>query len=264
MADLWQPDRSRGVFETLLVVVGEPVELEAHLLRMQRSLNELYGPELPSRAGEQVRAAAAEFGLGRLRLTATPHPSGGAQAASTVALAIDADEIDPKVVFPARGIRLLTQPLSGGLGAHKLVDRPKQIDRPAPGEPGALIVDEGEVLEAGWANVFAVRGGTLFTPPLDGRILPGATRAALVALAAEAGIEATECSLRSEDLLTADETFLTGSIRGIEPALELDGQPLSGCGLISNRLAAALRRRWRLTDAPQESADEPKLGQLAP
>lgn len=247
----WRPDPNKGVFETLLVVGGKPIEAGAHLQRMGRSLNELYGLELSTEAGEQVGATAAELDLGRLRLAATP------------ILAIEAEEISPELVFPAHGVRLLTQPLSGGLGPHKLVDRPAEISRPAPNKPGGLIVDEGEVLEAGWANVFAVRGGTLFTPPLDGRILPGTTRAALLALAAEVGIETQERPLSRADLLSAEETFLTGSIRGVEAALELDGQPLAGCGPISNRLAAALQQRWGLADAPRGSADEPTLGQLA-
>jgi para-aminobenzoate synthetase/4-amino-4-deoxychorismate lyase len=244
------------VFETLLVVDGKPVELQAHLRRLAHSLEAVYSKQLPPQAAAELRQAAAGLPLGRLRLTVTP-------AEDDLLLDLRAEGVEQEVVFPTQGTRLRTHPLPGGLGPHKWIDR-RGIDRPAPGEPGALIVDDGEVLEAGWANVFAVRGGTLLTPPLDGRILPGTTRAALVALAAELGVEAVERSLRSEDLLTADETFLTGSIRGIEPALELDGQPLPGCGPLSNRLAAALRQHWGLaSDEHQSPAAEPILDQLA-
>lgn len=267
MADLWQPDRSRGVFETLLVVNGEAVELEAHLRRLARSLNELYRLKPPRDTGKQLQVEARGLEIGRLRVTAVPIPSlSRAGPAADLQLTIDASEIDRTVVFPRQGIQLLTQPLPGGLGPHKLVDRPEEISRPTSNEPGALLIDEGEVLEAGWANVFAVRGGTLFTPPLDGRILPGTTRAALLALAAEAGIKTQERSLSPADLISADETFLTGSIRGVEAALELDGEPLAGCGPLSNRLAAALQQRWGLprdSDAPQSAATAPILDQLS-
>lgn len=260
----WRPDPGKGVFETLLVVGGEAVELEAHLRRLARSLNELYGLELPKDTGEQLQVEAGGLELGRLRLTAVPITSSSREhPAAAPQLTIDASEIDSRVVFPRQGIQLLTQPLPGGLGPHKLIDRPEEISRPAPGETGALLIDEGEVLEAGWANVFAVRGDTLFTPPLDGRILPGTTRAALLALAAEAEIKTQERPLSAADLISAEETFLTGSIRGIEPALELDGEPLGGCGPLSNRLAAALQRRWGLADVPQGSTTAPTLGQLA-
>jgi para-aminobenzoate synthetase/4-amino-4-deoxychorismate lyase len=251
-----QPDRTRGIFETLLVVEGEPVELKAHLHRLARSLEAVYSHALPPETENELQKAAEGIALGRLRCTVAPVEDG---------LRIDllAGGVDPETVFPTRGVKLHSHPLSGGLGAHKWADR-KGINRPGQDEAGALIIDEGEVLEAGWANVFIVRGGILFTPPLDGRLLPGTTRAALLQLATEEGIDAFEQPLTSNDLLTADELFLTGSIRGIEPALELDGQPLAGCGTVSCRLAAALRQRWGLQsekDALQAAATAPRPGQ---
>lgn len=258
MADPWQPDRSRGIFETLLLVNGEPIELDAHLSRLSQSLDALYSRKLPPQAEEELREAAAAIPLGRLRFTVAPAEDG-------LQTDLLVEGVGLEAVFPVQGMKLRTRQISGGLGAHKWVDR-AGIDRPTSGEPGALIVDEGEVLEAGWANVFVVRGGTLFTPPLDGRILPGTTRGALLALAADAGIEGVERSLAPDDLLGADETFLSGSIRGIEAAEELDGQPLAGCGPLSRRLAAALRRRWGLANdsgAPRSLAAAPKPGLLA-
>lgn len=253
MTDRRQPDRTRGIFETLLVVEGEPVELEAHLERLARSLEAIYSQTSPAQADEELRRAANGIPLGRLRLTVVPTGDG-------LRLDLLAGGVESEAVFPARGMKLRTHPVAGGLGPHKWVHRPG-INRPAPGEAGALITDEGEVLEAGWANVFAVRGGTLFTPPLDGRLLPGTTRAALLAIAAKDEVETREQPITPNDLLNAEETFLTGSIRGIEPALELDGQPLAGCGALSHRLAAALRQRWGLpseTDAPRASANAQK------
>ena len=254
MAERRQPDRSRGVFETLLVVDGEPLELEAHLQRLARSLEEVYSQPLPTQAEEELRRAATDIGLGRLRLTLAPAEDG-------LQLDLLAGGVELEAVFPERGVPLCTHEIAGGLGAHKWVDR-QGIDRPAPAAAGALIADHGEVLEAGWGNVFAVRDGILFTPPLDGRLLPGTARAALLQLASEEEIEAREVPLGKDDLITADEVFLSGSIRGIEPALELDDQPLAGCGELSRRLAAALRERWKLPP-PRAAATEPKLGQLA-
>jgi para-aminobenzoate synthetase/4-amino-4-deoxychorismate lyase len=256
MAERWQPDRSRGVFETLLVVAGEPVELEAHLHRLARSLDEVYSQALPTEAEAELRQAAAAIDLGRLRLTLAPAEDG-------LRLDLLAGGVEPEAVLPERGVDLRTHPITGGLGPHKWAHRPG-INRPSPEEAGVLITDEGEVLEAGWANVFAVRGGTLFTPPLDGRLLPGTTRAAVLELATSEGIESNEQPLHPDDLLSAEEIFLTGSIRGLEPALSLDGKPLPAYGALSHRLAAALRRRWNLpNDAPQAAATEPKLGQLS-
>jgi para-aminobenzoate synthetase/4-amino-4-deoxychorismate lyase len=94
--------------------------------------------------------------------------------------------------------------LPGGLGAHKWVDR----DLVAGSEP--LIVDlSGEVLESGSGNVFIVEGDALVTPPTDGRILPGVTRAELIG-SADVLIEAIDLARLS----AADEVFVTSSIRG--------------------------------------------------
>ncbi len=238
VADRWQPDRSRGVFETLLVVDGEPVELEAHLSRLARTLEAVYAQELPQRIEEELRAATEGILLGRLRLTLVPTQDG-------LRHDLIAGKVVPEAVFPSQGVKLRSHPVPGGHGAHKWVDR-RGIDHPSPPEPGALIRDGDELLEAGWANLFAVREETLWTPSADGRILPGTARAAVLEIAHEEAIPTTEHPLHPKDLYTAEETFLTNSIRGIEPAVELDQQPLPGAGPITHRLADALRQRWHL------------------
>lgn len=250
-----RPDPAKGVFETLLVVGGEPMEAAGHLNRLGRSLAEIYGVELPGGASELLHATAAGVDLGRLRVTAVPR-------AEVVDIDLEARPVDPALMFPPAGAALREVDRPGGHGPHKWVDR-RGMDHPDAG-PGQLICDGPDLLEAGWANLFAVREGTLWTPPADGRILAGMARAAVLEIARGEGIETQEQPLSASDLLEADETFLTNSIRGIEPATSLDGKPLPGHGPISRRLAAALRRRWGLTDAsgdPPAPATEPQLGQ---
>jgi para-aminobenzoate synthetase/4-amino-4-deoxychorismate lyase len=249
----WRPDPAKGVFETLLVVGGEPMELGGHLARLGRSLTEIYGVELPAEASELVRATAAGVELGRLRVTAVPR-------AGVVDIALEARPIDPAIMFPTSGAALRQVDRPGGHGSHKWVDR-RGMGHPDAG-PGQLICDGDEALEAGWANLFAIREETLWTPPADGRILAGMARAAVLELAAEEGLATTEQPIPASELLKADETFLTNSIRGIEPITELDGTPLPGSGQISRRLAAALQQRWNLP-APQAVAAAQKADQLS-
>jgi len=248
----WRPDPAQGVFDSLLVVGGEPVELEAHLSRLGRTLLQVYGAELPAEVREQVLPVAAPFELGRLRVTAVPARIG-------LEIEMAACPLDPALMFPAAGAALGSVDRPGGHGPHKWVDR-RGMENPDAG-PGQLIRDGDELLEAGWANLFAVREETLWTPPADGRILPGIARATLLEIAEEEGIPAQEQSLRPEDLYNAEETFLTNSVRGIEPAASLDGTDLPGRGPLSDRLATALRRRWHLPEAPQSAATAPKAGQ---
>ena len=67
-----RPDAAHGVFETLLVRDGSPVDARAHLARLARSVHALYGEELPEDLLARVVAAAAAAPLQRLRLTAQP------------------------------------------------------------------------------------------------------------------------------------------------------------------------------------------------
>jgi len=243
------PDPSRGIFETLLVADGEPVELAAHLARLGASLEALYGAGPPRRLGAQVREQASGLALARLRIVVAPAPAAGtADRADGTAWSVDvtAAVVDPGDVFPSRerAAELRTLSHEGGMGRHKWADR-RLLDRvAAPAVP--LLLDRGdEVLEGGRANLFAVRDGALFTPADDGRILPGIARAGAIAAAREAGIEVNEKRLTRTDLLTAEEVFLTGSVRGVEPAGTLDGEPLPPATALSERVAAGLRRRWR-------------------
>jgi para-aminobenzoate synthetase/4-amino-4-deoxychorismate lyase len=241
MTDRRRPDPSQGIFETLLIAAGEPVELEAHLARLEGSLATLFDAGLPARARELVVERSAGIELGRLRLTVVPR--GGGLHHEVVA-----GEIDPAVFFPGSGgaaLRGLT--LDGGLGAHKWADRTLL----EPAEDGAvpLLLDRGdEVLEAGSANVFAVRDGALCTPRADGRILPGIARLGAIEVARAAGATVHERRLGREELLAADEVFLTNAVRGVVPARSLDGGALPEAGEISRLVGDALRRRW--TPAP--------------
>jgi Amino-transferase class IV len=252
-----RPDPSKGVFETLLVVDGEPVEIDAHLARLRRTLDEVYDSGLPAGVREGLLAAARSIDLGRLRLTCVPRKD-------CLRHDLIAGEVVPEAVFPERGAELSSHQVPGGHGSHKWVDR-RGMEHPDDGT-GQLTCDGDEALEAGWANLFAVREETLWTPPADGRILPGTARAAVIAIALEHGLDAQEQPLRTPDFQTADETFLTNSIRGIEPATALDGVPLPGCGPISRRLADALRRRWNLnreSETRKAAATAPKANQLS-
>jgi para-aminobenzoate synthetase/4-amino-4-deoxychorismate lyase len=183
-----RPDPALGVFETILAIDGELVLLDEHLARLAASVAELYELELPP-----IAIPAPPAGAWRIRVAFTPG-SGVTVAQEPATSPVGA--LEPRILV-----------LPGGLGAHKWVDR----SLVAGVEP--LIVDlSGEVLESGSGNVFIVEGDTLVTPPADGRILPGVTRAELV--------RSTDVVIEPVDLArldAADEVFVTSSIRGRQP-----------------------------------------------
>lgn len=260
MATLPIPDRAQGLFETLLVVNGRPVELDAHLDRLAESLGTLFGAALPPDLAGKAGECARGVGLGRMRITAS-NGEGGTR--STLAT----EGVDRRDFFPAwaRGAELRSVSCDGGLGCHKWADR-GPLDGAAGGAVPLLLDRAHEVLEAGRANVFAVLDGVLVTPSADGRILPGIARAGTIAAAAEAGIEVAERPLARDELMAADEVFLTGSVRGVEPARSLDGEPLPVAAELSRRVGDGLRRRWLaapIAIAAPAPAGAPPLGPLA-
>lgn len=232
------PDPARGLFETLLVVDGEPVELGAHLARLGASLETLFGVEPPPGLEEEIGEHARRLRLGRMRITVGRNGAGTQAALAT-------EDVDPTDIFPVweHGADLRSLYFDGGLGEHKWADRGPLSGLVSDGVP--LLLDRGyEVLEASRANVFAVVGDVLVTPPADGRILPGIARAGTIEAAREAGVEVVERPLGRDELLAADEVFLTGSVRGVEPARSLDGALLPAITDLSRRVGARLRRRW--------------------
>lgn len=252
-----KPDPAQGIFETMLVVRGEPVAEVAHLTRLEASLEAVYGIGLPVETDAVVAAHAADLQLGRLRLTAFP---ANGEGPSGLSLEVDAGELAGWPHFPEQPLSLVPHQVSGGLGCHKWADR-AALPAAAPGE-APLLVDGDEVLEAAWANVFSVRNGAVFTPPLDGRILPGVTRATTIELARASGVEVLERTLRLDELGKADEVFLTNSIRGVETVDSVDDTQLPHTTSITQQLGDALRAEWGLRPRPAPASSAERRSHL--
>jgi para-aminobenzoate synthetase/4-amino-4-deoxychorismate lyase len=240
------PDPSQGVFETLLVLDGRPVELDAHLARLESSLETLFPDRAPPDLS-QLNMLSDDASRWALRIAVAPDGAGG--LAATIEWRPASGHFAPLYgdQMTTRGPSLRSLETLGGLGAHKWADR-SQLEQAQAGLPEdsiPLIVDEdGDVLEASRANIFAVHDGALFTPPLDGRILSGVTRMRVLEIAGDMGMETAETGLSRDDLLAAEEVFLTGSVRGIERVDSLDGTTLADGGSVATDLGRELWRTW--------------------
>ena len=89
-----------------------------------------------------------------------------------------------------------------------------------------MLNHKGEVAECTGDNVFLARDGVLSTPPNDAGILEGITRAAVIELAREAGIEVREVSLTKHDVYIAEECFLTGTAAEVVPVVKVDSRSI--------------------------------------
>lgn len=79
-----------------------------------------------------------------------------------------------------------------------------------------LITNEkGGILESSHSNLFVVSNGVLYTPGLDEGCTAGTMRMQVINLALKHGIKVYECSILPQNLLAADEIFLTNAVRGI-------------------------------------------------
>jgi para-aminobenzoate synthetase/4-amino-4-deoxychorismate lyase len=235
------PNPARGVFETLLVLDGKPVELERHLERLESSVNALWGEHEPATARELILDCSGGLPLGRLRLDVVP-------AAAGTTATVKAVPVEEALLFPpwSRAIDLRPIAVPGGIGAHKWVDR-RLLERAEADANGAvaLILDiDGTLLEGSRSSLFLVRHGAIWTPAADGRLLPGVTRARVIEAARALGAEVHEEALPLDRLLEADEAFLTGAVRGIEPVRSCLGLREWRGGELTARLSYELRRTW--------------------
>ena len=104
-----------------------------------------------------------------------------------------------------------------------------------------LLNERGEVSECTAANIFAVKGDKVLTPPLSSGCLEGVTRSVLAEVAPDAGTSVVEQTLRLEDLYNAEEVFITSTNRNVIGVREIAGRKIGDgtMGAVTGRLDAA-------------------------
>ena len=107
-----------------------------------------------------------------------------------------------------------------------------------------MLNHQGEVAECTGENIFIVRDQQLLTPPLEAGILHGITRATVMELARNDGIDVVETTISLDDLYGADECFLTGSAAEVVPVIKVDGNVIGDRtpGPITARLTGLFRQ----------------------
>ena len=90
------------------------------------------------------------------------------------------------------------------------------------GEEGVMLNEQGYVAECTGDNLFIVKRGEVFTPPVSAGALDGITRRVVIDLVKEMGVPCHEASLTRHDVFAADECFLTGTAAEVIAAVVLD------------------------------------------
>lgn len=245
-----------SVYETLRTAGGNLVEWERHLGRLRRSADGI-GLVIPWDDAAISAAAAATIDAsgepevqirvivtrGLSELTIDP------RAADAPLLVIIARPLrTPAAEVYERGLqvrivdvrktsqRSLDPTLKTGNYLPSILALRQAAEHAA--EDAIMLAHDGAVAEAATSNVFMVRGGRLYTPSLRTGLLSGITRAVILELAADLGIASEEATIWPEDLRSADEVFLTSSVRGPIAVTTLDGQAVGegGVGPITRRI----------------------------
>ncbi len=233
-----------GVFEGIRFYQRTPFRLDPHLARFEASARALAltlplsRAELCAAVTEVIAAYGADAGY--LRLVATrgsgglgldpglcPQPNlfliadgvavvGGEQRQHGITLITAAvrrpasDVLDPRI----KSLNYLNNILA------------KLEARHAGADEAVLLNNRGTVAEATAENLFIAQGGQLYTPPVIDGALAGITRAAVMEVAKQSGLNVSERSLAPYDLYTADECFLCGTGAELIPVRSIDGRPL--------------------------------------
>lgn len=225
--------RGDAVYDTVLVVDDRPINLEAHLARLDASVRALHGTTV--RAGLDAAVRRKVRGLvGRHRLRLDAEPTGAASdGGREVAVRFTLTPLDPD-----RGPWVLEPRLvDGGWGEHKWSER-AEFGAPTLGHDLLLLDTDGSVLETARASVFCVLDDGVHTPPLDGRILPGTMRARVIDALTGAGLPVHQHRLTTADLAAAGEVFVANSLRGVVPVSEIAGVGRWASGPVAASLGA--------------------------
>ncbi len=117
----------------------------------------------------------------------------------------------------------------------------------AGADEALMLNDAGNVAECTADNVFVIKRGQIFTPPITAGALRGITRSVVFEIAAELTVKITEADITRHDVFIADECFLTGTAAEIIPVIKADGRPIGNGkpGPITARMIARFRQLTR-------------------
>jgi branched-chain amino acid aminotransferase len=254
-----------GVFEGIRSYGGKVFRLKEHIRRLFDSANGIR-LEIPLAADELAKAIADTLqanglkdayirvvvtrGVGTLGLDPNRCQS------PTVFIITDKIELYPPKLYE-NGLEIIT---AATMRNHPNAVNPRlkslnylnnilaKIEAIDAGTLEAVMLNhQGFVAECTGDNLFIVRDGVLFTPPIAAGILEGITRDEIIAIAEDFGIKVREENLTRHDLYVANECFLTGTAAEVVPVVRIDKRTIGDGhpGPVTKRLLEEFHRRTR-------------------
>ena len=259
-----------SVYEVVRTLAGDPLAWPEHYDRLRASATSLY-MELPwtrDAIGVRIVATIAATGLEEctVRMVVTRGPGAmsllpDSCAGPRLVIYVLPLRLPPpehltdgiRIAVPSRlrnDLRALAPSAKTGNYLNNLLALIEA--RRAGGADAVMVNTSGHVTEGTTSNVFWVRDGIVRTASLDCGILSGITRYELLAEMRRAGLTVEEGRFPLADLTGADEAFLTGTVRGVTPVVDIDGQRIGvgRPGPITMRVAELLQKTLRAARGP--------------
>lgn len=228
-----------GVYEVIRYYAGKPFLLEPHLRRLRRSAGEIGIPfpvsddTLSAQFAELIAREGIRTGIVYIQLTRGVYPR---------IQGFLPDDVPPQLTAYVRALPRPEEPIREGVHAALVPDirwlrcdikslnllpnilaRQKALDSHCY---EAIQHRDGIVTEGSFSNVGIIAGGTLQTHPVGNLILNGITRTHLLGLCTGAGIPVLEKPFTVNQLLAADEVFITSTTNEVMPVVQINGTPL--------------------------------------
>jgi branched-chain amino acid aminotransferase len=259
-----------GIFEGIRFYNGRVFRLEEHLLRLWDSARSICleipmtMPDMTEAVLETIRQNHLRDGYIRLLVTRGIGNLGlnPTQCKSPSVIIIAATIALYHEDFYRKGLTIVTcatrrsNPASlnpAVKSLNYLNNVMARIEANLAGADEALMLnDAGNVAECTADNVFIVKRGQIFTPPVAAGALRGITRSVVFGIAAELGVKVRKTDITRHDVFVADECFLTGTAAEIVPVVKADGRSIGNGkpGPITARIIARFRQVTRETGTP--------------
>jgi 4-amino-4-deoxychorismate lyase len=241
-----------GLFETLAVTQGKPIFWKRHMRRLRHGAERLgLTPPPESLLRREADQLCMNHERAVLKIIITRGASSRGYVPVVGATPTRVLSLSPWPDYPAAyaqqgvAVRFCRMTLSRNrfLAGIKHLNRLEQVLARAEWQDnyqeGLMQDTDGHVVEGTMSNVFAVSKGTLLTPDVSQCGVEGVMRGVVIECAAAASIPCRVTDIRRQDILDADEIFLTNSLIGLWPVRMLEGQNFS-VGHITRQLQQAL------------------------
>ena len=239
-----------GVYEVIRVYKGRILMLDAHFQRLESSLSKMRMGAYLSPLQEVPKQLLAKNGLAEadaliyLQITRGAPPKRShffppPDTEPTIFGWAWAFQQNPEWFDPGMTVITLGDDRWARCDIKTTALVPNAMANQRAKEAGAhegIFIRDGAVTEGTLSNVWGVWDGAVRTPPLTNYILPGLKRAALLGICQVNGIQVLEAPIFEQELVTADELFVTSTPYDVAPIHKCDGRVLPAERPVTRRL----------------------------